>query len=188
MSDTPPATETVATVDATRAAWLATAIGIPVFGACALILAYAAAPLVGALAPDAHAEERGWIFSAVAITNAVIALFGIALVSHTLGRALFASTRERSPAAAGAAFAVLGSVLAIIPVVIVATGQSLPLVGGLYAALAVGLPCGLTAGLTRAVLPGVLAAGAARLALWTGALGYLVVIAWTAVAVFGVGR
>lgn len=189
MSELQSPPESVATVGATRAAWLATAIGIPVYGASALILSYVGGPVVSALASDVPGEEHGWVFLGVAFANVAIALLGIVLVSHTFGRMLFARTREQSPMAAGRAFAIMGSVLAVVPVVFIAFGQPLHLVGGLYAAIAVGVPCGLTAGLTRAVLPGVLESPfATRAAGWVGALGYVVVLGWTAVVLFGVGR
>ena len=189
MSELQSPPESVTTVGATRAAWLATAIGIPIYAATALILAYLAGPLVSALAPGEVGEEQGWVFLGVAFVNVSIALLGIALISHTVGRVLFARTRTASPMSGGIAFAIMGASLAIVPVVFIATGQPLHVVGGLYAAIAVGIPCGVTAGVTRAVLPGVLASrSATRTAVWVGVVAYGVVIAWTAVVLFGLGR
>ena len=189
MSELQSPPESVATVGATRAAWLATAIGIPVYGASALILAYLAGPLVGALESDTNPEQQSWVFVGVAFVNVAIALLGIALIAHTVGRVLFARTRDQSPMAAGRAFALMGALLAVVPVVFIALGQPSHLGGGVYAAIAVGVPCGLTAGLTRAVLPSVLASPfAVRTAAWVGVVGYLVIIGWTAVVMFGIGR
>ncbi|MDN4478510.1 hypothetical protein [Demequina lignilytica] len=189
MSELQSPPDPVASVGATSAAWLATAIGIPVYGASALILSYVGGPVVSALAPDAQGEEHSWVFIGVAFTNVAIALLGIVLVSHTAGRVLFSRTRGLAPMAAGRAFAIMGALLAVVPVVFIAMGQPLHVVGGLYAAIAVGVPCGLTAGLTRAVLPGILESPfARRTAVWVGVLGYVVVLGWTAVVMFGIGR
>ena len=188
MSERQSPPDQVATVGGTRAAWLATAIGVPIYAASALILAYLAGPLVNVLAADAVGEQQGWVFLGVAFANVLIALLGIALVSHTIGRVLFARTRSASAMSGGVAFAIMGAALAVVPVVFVAMGQPLHLAGGVYAAIAVGIPCGLPAGLTRAVRPGVLASrSATRTAVWVGVAGYVVVIGWTAMVLFGVG-
>ncbi len=189
MAEMDVATASVTSVPPTRAAWLATAIGIPVYGASALILAYLGAPLVDALAPDRTTVDDLGVFLSVAVINVLIALVGIMVVAHTAGRLLFARTRDLPPRSAGIAFAVMGSALAVIPVTFAALAQSLHAVGGLYAAIAVGIPCGFTAGLTRAVLPGVIASPVAtRMAVWIGAVAAVVVVLWTAVVLFGVGR
>lgn len=189
MSDVDTSQTSMATIPATRAAWLATAIGIPVYGATALIASYLAAPVVTGLASELTTVEDLAIFVGVAVINVAIALVGIALIAHTLGRLLFGRTRAKAPAPAGVAFAAMASALAAPIVAFVALGTDETLAGGVYAAIAVGLPCGFTAGLTRAVLPGVAASPAAtRIAGGVAAAGVLVILAWTAVVLFGVGR
>lgn len=172
-----------------RAAWLATALGIPVYGALALLFSYTAAPLVAVLAPDrTTAAERG-IYLGVAVVNVLIALFGILVVSHTVGRAVFAATRRWTDPMAAVAFAAMGSILAAAPVMFIAYGTSEQQAGGVFAILAIGVPCGVTAGLTRWLLPGVAASpSASRLAGWVAALSVLVILVWTAVVLFGAGR
>ncbi|WP_296667894.1 hypothetical protein [Demequina sp.] len=180
---------TVPAATGTRAAWLATAIGIPVYGALALLMSYISAPLVDMLAPDRNTVEDLGIFLGVAVVNVSIALVGIMIIAHTAGRLLFARTLTRPTRSAAIAFAVMGSTLAVIPVVFVAFAQPLHLVGTLYAALAIGVPCGVTSGFTRAVLPAVAASrSATRTAAAVGIGGVVVVILWSAVVLFGVGR
>lgn len=184
-----PAASTAAAIRPTRAAWIATAIGIPVYGATALLASYAAAPLVDALAPDRTQVDDAAIFVGVAVINVLIALVGIMLVAHTAGRLLFSRTVAMTPTAAGTVFAVMASVLAAPLVVLVSLGQGQALAGGVFAAFAIGLPCGFTAGLARAVLPGVAASPVAtRLAGWVAPGAVAVIVLWAAVVLFGVGR
>ncbi len=189
MAEMDVATASVGTIAPTRAAWLATAIGIPVYGATALIASDLAAPLLAAFGDEPEGPTVSGLFVGTAVVNVLIALFGIMLVAHSIGRAVFARTRDMTPSRAGAAFAMMASSLAIIPVAVLAFAQSQHVVGAVYAAIAVGLPCGFTAGLTRAVLPGVAASPtASRLAGGVAAGAVLVIVAWTAVVLFGVGR
>lgn len=184
----PPA-PTASAIPPTRAAWLATAIGIPVYGATALLASYAAAPLVDLMAPDRTTVDSQAIFVGVAVVNVLIALVGIMVVAHTLGRLLFARTLSQSPTSAGTAFAVMASLLAVPVVILIALGQGQEAAGAVYAAIAIGLPCGFTAGLTRAVLPGVAASPtASRLAGGVAVGAVVIVLLWTAVVLFGVGR
>ncbi|WP_062289275.1 hypothetical protein [Demequina phytophila] len=186
-TDAPVAAPSRPLVGAT-ASWLATAIGIPLYGLIALGCALAAAPLANALAPDTAGMEGLAMFVAVAIVNVLIAVIGVPVIAHTLGRWVFARTSHASTRAASRGFAVMGALLAVPLVVFIALGQSLHAVGGLYAALAIGVPCGVTAGLTRAILPWVAATPARRG--WVGAIGaagLFAVVWWAIVVLFGPG-
>ncbi|WP_062313728.1 hypothetical protein [Demequina rhizosphaerae] len=174
-------------LSATLGAWLATAIGIPVYAVVALALASAAAPLARALAPDRDTVEDLGRFLAVAVANVGVALVGVPLVAHTLGRVVFARTARAPDRAASRGFAVMGALLAVPLVVLLAYAQPLHGVGGLYAAIAVGIPCGVTAGLTRALLPWFAATPIRRgMAAAAGGAGVLAVVLWSLVVLFGV--
>ncbi|WP_062298755.1 hypothetical protein [Demequina maris] len=171
---------------ATLAAWLATAIGIPLYAVVALALATAAAPLARALAPDRNTVEDLGMFLGVAVTNVAVALVGVPLAAHTVGRLVFARTARASDRAASRGFAVMGAVLAVPLVIFVAFAQPLHGVGGLYAAIAVGVPCGVTAGLTRALLPWFAATPIRRgTAAAVGGAGVLAVLFWSAIVLLG---
>ncbi|MDN4476827.1 hypothetical protein QQX09_13285 [Demequina sp. SYSU T00192] len=185
-TDAPLAPPPTTPVRGALAAWLATAIGIPLYAVVALALASAAAPLARALAPDRNTVEDLGMFLGVAVTNVAVALVGIPVVAHTLGRVMFSRTSRAPDRAAARGFVVMGALLAAPLVVFIAYAQPLHAVGGLYAALAVGVPCGVTAGLTRALMPWVAATPVRRgLAAAAGGAGVLGVAYWSTVVLFG---
>lgn len=173
-------------LDPRRAAWLATAIGIPIYGALSLLMAVAAAPVVEALAPDRSEVDDAAIFVGVGILNTAIAVLGILLIAHTIGRLVFSATRDGGDRRASIVFAVMGALLAAPVVTLVALGQSETAAGAAYAILAVAMPASVTSGLTRAVLPTVAASRAAgRAAAVVAVLAVVIVLAWASITLFG---
>ncbi|SEI94606.1 hypothetical protein [Demequina mangrovi] len=140
------------------AAWIATAVDIPLYSVIATVLAYAGAQVWEAGAGGAAGLPRAIddIEAAVLVAHMLIIAAGIGLVAHTIGRWVHVRTRELSRRRAVASFATMGGLLGLVPAgaVLVATGEP---DAALFVAIAIVAPCALVAGLTRLVLPRVAA-------------------------------
>lgn len=154
MTDTPHETELLGT---RREAWFAWAIGLPIYAGFALMTSLPAittyASIIGEPSDSDNVIAAGLV---VALLDVMIAIFGLGLVTHTLGHALNNRILEWPTLRASGAFALLALVLSIIPISFLAVGTK-DIVGGMALGfIAVAIPSALTSGITRFVLPTVL--------------------------------
>ncbi|MFW2514538.1 hypothetical protein ACNI3K_12255 [Demequina sp. SO4-13] len=164
----------------TRAAWLATATGIPIYVLVWAIMWGPGVQLFGSLA-DAEGTPtvEDPTLSAIATVNILVVLVGIAAIAHTIGRIVFTRTRDTPVGKAAVVFAVMGAVLAVVPVVFIAVGQEDAWAATVAALVLVLVPSTVSSGATRALLPFVDRYSALR-----SAVIVLMVIAVIAVVVF----
>ncbi len=164
----------------TRAAWLATAAGIPIHVLVWAVLWGPGTQLFGSLSPnEPPLTLDNPTLAAIASINILIVLVGIWLVAHTIGRLVFARTADKPIGQAAVVFAAMAAILAVVPVVIVGIGQDHTWPAVAVAIVLVALPCIIAAGATRALLPSIDRYSALR-----SAILVLLVIAIVAVVVF----
>ncbi|MFW7415723.1 hypothetical protein [Demequina sp. SO4-18] len=178
MSD--DTTETRPYGGSTRAAWLATAAGIPIHVLVWAIMWGPGVQLFGSLT-DAQSTPtvEDPTLGSIATVNILVVLVGIAAITHTIGRIVFARTRDMPIGKAAVVFAVMGAVLAVAPVVFIAVGQEDAWAATVAALVLVLVPAVVSAGATRALLPAL-----DRYAALRSAVIVLMVIAVIAVVVF----
>lgn len=164
----------------TRAAWLATAIGILIYVVVWAIVWGPGIQLFGSLADiEPRPTVENSTIAAIAAVNILIVLIGIAVVAHTVGRLVFARTASMPVGKAAIVFAAMAAVLAVVPVVIIGMGQDDVWPAVAAAIVMVAIPCIVAAGATRALLPAI-----DRYAALRATVMVLLVLAVIAVVVF----
>ncbi|MDN4481469.1 hypothetical protein [Demequina muriae] len=164
----------------TRAAWLATATGIPLYVLMWAIVWGPGVQLFGSLADiEPRPTVENSTLAAIAAINILTVLVGLAVVAHTVGRVVFARTSSMAVGQAAVVFAAMAAVLAVVPVVLVGVGQEDTGPAVAAAIVIILVPCVVSAGATRALLPAV-----DRYAALRGTVMVLLVIAIIAVVVF----
>ena len=139
----------------TRAAWLATATGIPIYTALTAIVWGPAVALYSSIADDPEASVDTPALGVIAAVSILVVVVGIAAVAHTVGRVVFARTDDAELGKAAVAFGAMAALLALVPVVLIAIGQDETWAAAAAAIIIVLVPCTLTSAATRAMLPSV---------------------------------
>ncbi|GIG55522.1 hypothetical protein [Demequina activiva] len=163
----------------TRAAWLATATGIPIYVILSAVVWGPGVALYAAIADEPGATVDSAALAVIAAVGILIAVVGIAFVAHTVGRVVFARTNDQELGKAAVAFGAMAAVLAVVPVVLIAMGQDDPWAAAAASVVIILFPCALTSAATRALLPSV-----DRFAALRTAVIVLLVLAVIAVVVF----
>lgn len=140
----------------TRAAWLATATGIPIYVALCAVVWGPGVALFAALAEDESSPTvQTPALSVIAAVSILIVVVGIAAVAHTVGRLVFARTASWDLSKAAVAFGAMAALLAVVPVVLISMGQEDTWAAAAASVIVILFPCALTAAATRALLPSV---------------------------------
>ena len=163
----------------TRAAWLATATGIPIYVALAAIVWGPAVAVYSAITGETDVTVDTGSLGVIAAVSILIVVVGIAAVAHTVGRLVFARTDDEELGKAAVVFGAMAALLAVVPVVLIAMGQDEVWATIAAAVIIIVFPCALTSAATRALLPSVDRYGVLR-----STLVVLLVIALIAVVVF----
>lgn len=178
MSD--DATETRPYGGNTRAAWLATATGIPIYVVMWAIVWGPGVQLFGALADlEPRPTVENSTLAAIAAVNILVVLVGIALVAHTAGRLLFVRTAHMAIGQSAVAFAAMSAILSVVLVVFIGIAQDDAWPAVAAAIVIVMVPCVVSSAATRALLPLV-----DRYAALRGTVTVLLVLAVIAVVAF----
>lgn len=139
----------------TRAAWLATAVGIPVYAA---VWAIVWAPGVVLFSSIAGLDTRATVgtssaLSTIGAVSILIVFVGIAAVAHTVGRIVFARTSQMQHGQAAVIFGAMAAILALVPVIWIAIGQENAWASAVAAFVIILVPCALASAAGRAALP-----------------------------------
>ncbi len=175
----------------TRAAWLATAVGIPVYAA---VWAVVWAPGVVLFSSIAGLDTRATVGSDSALAtigavNILIVFVGIAAVAHSVGRLVFARTKDMQHGQAAVIFGAMAAILALVPVIWIAVGQEHSWASAVAAFVIILVPCAVAGAAGRAALPYVDRLEALRITVIVlMVLGIVGVIVFTFYAFTGLGQ